>query len=214
MTHTLPRLWLPLPRSVSFTHTHTHTLTHTHTYTLSHVPFCWHVHRRQSVFIRSPPGLRYLELLMQWAMWTWNWKQMLNTVAKSLWLPRPYRLLPMGLSVCVCVCVCVCACEYSMSVCLIKETIFWMTFGIWVDCVSHKPKDFLEPLLHCFHQMLSRVLCCAACLGCDPRHENLVNTWPIWSFFAYVSYYPNAALLCRKITGASLFIIVIFTMYI
>lgn len=125
--------------SLSFSHTYT--LTHS----LSHVPLCWHIHQRRSVFIRSPPGLHYLELLMQWAMWTWNWKQMLNSVAKSLWLLWPYRLLPMGLCVCVCACMCVCLCSRvpaCVRMCLFDQKKKTFPFRIWVNCVSHKPKDF------------------------------------------------------------------------
>ena len=66
-------LWL------SSFHTHRHTLTLSRALMLT----C-----SETVFLRSLPGLHYLELLMQWAMWTWNWKQMLNSVAKSLWLPE------------------------------------------------------------------------------------------------------------------------------
>lgn len=160
------------------------------------MPLCWHVHQRRSVFIRSPPGLHYLELLMQWAMWTWNWKQMWNSVAKSLWLPWPYRHLPMGLSMCLCVCLCAC-----VRVCVCGSIWSRKPFPGWHSgselIMFHINQRILELFLHCFHQMLSCVLCCAACLGCNPWHE----TWLTLDWldnFAYVSYYPNAAPLWWK----------------
>lgn len=88
-THTPSSVFHFFPFS---THPVTHSLTH------SHVPLCWHA-QKQAVFLRS-----LLELLMQSAMWTWNWKQMLNSAAKSLRLQQPYRLSPVGLSACVCMC--------------------------------------------------------------------------------------------------------------
>lgn len=61
---------------------------------------------------------------------------MLHSVAKSLWLPWPYRLLLMGLSVLrVCMCAWV---RVHMCVYLIKKTISWMG----LNSVSQKPKDF------------------------------------------------------------------------
>lgn len=61
----------------------------------SHIPLCWNVHQRRSVFTRSRLSLHYLELLMQWAMWTWNWKQMLNSIVESCRPPLLQNPLPM-----------------------------------------------------------------------------------------------------------------------
>lgn len=121
-----------------------------HSWSHTHMPLCWHVLQRRSVFIRSRPSLHYLELLMQRAMWTWNWKQMFHI---------DYRLL-----------------GTRFYACLIQKNNFLdVTFRLWVNCVSQKPKDFLSCSFHRhrFHHMLWSVLCCAACFGWNPRHE----TW-------------------------------------
>lgn len=143
-------------------------VTHIH----SHVPLCWHVLQRWSVFIRSQPSLLYLELLMQWAMWTWNWKQMLNSAAKSLWLPWPYRLFLVRLSV-----ACVCVWDY---VCLFDPENHFLddTFRMWVNCVSQKPKDFgASCTLFPPNALIWPLLCCLSWLKSSTW--NLVNVWLI-----------------------------------
>lgn len=85
----------------------------------------------EAVFTRSRLSLHYLELLMRRAMWTWNWKQMFDSAAKSLWLPLPLK-------------------PFTYVWYLIKKTRFLDdTFGIWVNCFSQKPKDFYSVSTKC-----------------------------------------------------------------
>lgn len=154
----------------TFSDTHTPcfwlTLGHTHT----HLPLSWHVLQRRSVFIRSRPSLHYLELLMQRAMWTWNWKQMFH-IDSSL---RDYQAHAFKQAHTLT--------YVSVCACLIQKNHFLdVTFRMWVNCVSQKPKDFWAACtLFPPHALICPLLCCLSWLKSSTW--NLVNTWLIGYF--------------------------------
>lgn len=149
--------------------THTPPLFLAHSWSHTHMPLCWHVLQRRSVFIRSRPSLHYLELLMQRAMWTWNWKQMFH-IDSSLWDYQAHGLKQAHTVTCVCVTVCACLIQ--------KNHFLDVTFRMWVNCVSQKPKDFWAACtMFPPNALICPLLCCLSWLKSSTW--NLVNTWLI-----------------------------------